>query len=741
MIKNYIKVALRNLIRNLGFSIINILGLAIGIACTVLIFLFVNFELSFDKFHEKSDRIYRIGLEALIGNTEIRQLGTSAPIAAALYDEYPEIEAVCRFLEYGSFTTKYEEKEFIEERVLLIDSTFFKIFSFPLLKGKAETALSSPFQCVLTESLAEKYFGSEDPLNKIITFNDTIDFTVSGIIEDIPDNSHLHFDILLSLYSFDGTYNNPYWDSNMFQTYMLLKENTSYKKLEEKFPEFIDKYIFSERDYSEWASSGNKWEWFLQPLIKIHLTPDLAMGLETNGNITYVYIFSIVAIFILLIACINFMNLSTAKASKRSLEVGIRKIVGSGRRQLRIQFIGESILLSLFALAIGMAIVESILPFYKNFIGQQGLKIHYFDNIYVIPSLLGLALVVGIISGSYPALFLSSLPPLVIIKSRSGAGSKSSKLRNFLVIFQFTISIVLITGALTIYKQVNLLKNEDLGFNKKDVIIVRNIDFIDNINPFKQTLLQHPNILNVSASMQIPGSGVYNVGFTADSLEKGFTLYLHMCDNDFDKVMELEILKGRFFSEDYPTDKAGIVINESALKLLGYENPIGKKLYNDFDDPPGVFPIIGVMKDYHYQSKHQNIRPMALFHYEGFWKWGIFYVTIRYNPDKLTEVLDYVRETWDNFSPQFPHNITFLADDYDSIYQDEEQTNKLFLIFSVLSIFIACLGLLGLSSFMAEQRKKEIGVRKVLGATVGQMIIKLSKDITKWIICANLLAI
>ncbi|MFC2117557.1 ABC transporter permease [Bacteroidota bacterium] len=742
MLKNYIKVALRNLIRNLGFSIINVLGLAIGIACSVIIFLFVNFELSFDRFHEKSDRIYRIGVEALIGNTEIHQLGTPALAAKALYDEYPEIEAVCRFRAGRSYTVKYEEKEFLEQKIFLTDSTFFDMFSFSFFKGNPKTALSSPKQVVMTESCAERYFGNEEALGKIISVNDTLAFTVSGIIEDVPDNSHYHFDILFSIISFEGVYNNPGWTANNFQTYLLLKENSQFKELEKKLPDFIDKYIFSEFDYSTWAESGNKWEWFLQPLRKIHLTSDLSQEFEANGNISYVYIFSIVALFILLIACINFMNLTTAKGTRRAMEVGVRKIVGSTKGQLRFQFLGESILLSLLALIIGMFIVESIMPLYRNFIGQQGLKIHYFDNIYVIPSLLGLALLVGIISGSYPAIYLSSFRPLMIIKSKSGAGSKNSWLRNFLVIFQFSISIALIIGSLIVYKQVNLLKNENLGFNKENILIINNLNTLENkIDPFKQILLQHPGIKNVSTSSGIPGDDISNIGFGAEEVEQSFTLFMHTCDNDFDDVMELEMVKGRFFSDEYPTDTAGIVINESALKLCGYENPIGKH-FNNGAEPRGNFTVIGVVKDYHYQSKHQSIRPMALFNNDGYWNvWGVYYMSVRYDTDKLTEVLDYVKNTWNEISPQFPHNITFLAEDYDNIYQNEEQTNKLLFIFSLLSIFIACLGLLGLASFMAEQRTKEIGVRKVLGASVIQMLLKLSKDFTKWVLVANLIAI
>lgn len=740
MLKNYIKVAFRNLFRNLGFSIINVLGLAIGIACSVLIFLFVSFELSFDRFHENSDRIYRIGVEALIGSTEIHQLGTPALAAKALYDEYPEVEAVCRFHAGQSYTVKYEEKEFLEQKIFLTDSTFFDMFSFRFVKGIPGTALSLPNQVVLTESYAGKYFGTEDPLNKIIFVNDTLTFTVSGIIEDVPDNSHYHFDMLFSIISFEGVYNNPGWTANNFQTYLFLKENSQYKELEKKFPDFISKYIFDQKD-PRWVASGNKWEWFLQPLTDIHLKSDLSQEFEANGNITYVYIFSVVALFILIIACINFMNLTTARGTRRSLEVGIRKIVGSTKRQLTFQFLGESMLLSILAIAIGMVIVESILPLYRNFIGQD-LKISYFDNYYVIPSLLSLALIVGLISGSYPAIYLSSFRPLLIIKSGAGSGSKSSWLRNFLVVFQFSVSIALIIGSLIVYKQVNMLKNEDLGFNKTNVLVVNNLQVLEgNTDPIKETLLQHPDIKHVSVSQGIPGRRLSNIGFGAEEVEQPFTLFIQMADNDFDEVMELEMIKGRFFSDDFPTDTAGIVINESALKLCGFENPIGKG-FNNWSRQRGFFSVIGVIKDYHFQSKHQTIRPMALFHKDGYYsKWGVYYLSLRYNPEKLTEVLDYVKKTWNQISPQYPHDITFLDDDYDNLYQNEGQTNKLLFIFSLLSIFIACLGLLGLASFMAEQRTKEIGIRKVLGASVLQMLYKLSKDFTKWVLFANIVAI
>lgn len=739
MLKNYIKVALRNLGRNLGFSIINIMGLAIGIACSVLIFLFINFELSYDRFHEKSNRIYRIAVEAIIGNTEIHQLGTPALAAKALYDEYPEIEAVCRFQAGRSFNVKYNDKDFLEQNTFLTDSSFFDIFSFRLIKGYPKTSLASPKQVVMTESCAEKYFGNEDPLGKILTVNDSLAFTVTGLIEDVPDNSHFHFDMLFSIISFEGVYNNPRRMANRFYTYLLLKENAQYKELENKFPEFIDKYIFGQNDYSEWTATGNFWEWYLQPINKIHLTSDLSQEFEANGNVSYVYIFSIVAIFILLIACINFMNLTTARGTRRSPEVGVRKIVGSTKRQLSFQFLGESILLSIIALAIGMVIVESILPFYRNFIGQD-LKINYFNNFYVIPSLLGLAIFVGLLSGSYPSLFLASFRPLLIIKSGTDSGSKSSWLRNFLVVFQFSISITLIIGALIVYKQVNMLKNEDLGFNKENVLVLRDLQVLEsNAQTFKNNLLQHPDIKHVSASQGIPGVGLNNILFEAEEVEQRFTLFINMCDEDYDDVIELDLLVGRFFSDFYPTDTAGIIINESAARLCGYTNPLGNK-FNNLTSPRGNFHVIGVMKDYHFQSKHQIIRPMALFHKDGYFNLDANYMSIRYDPEKLSKVLDYVKKTWNEISPQFPHNITFLEEDYKNLYQNEDQTNKLLFIFSILSIIISCLGLLGLTSFMAEQRTKEIGIRKALGASVVQMLLKLSKDLTKWVLFANVLA-
>jgi len=742
MIKNYFRVAIRNLIKNFGFSIINILGLATGIACSVLIFLFVNYELSYDKYNSNADNIYRMGVEAIIGSTEINQLGTPAKLARALYDEYPEVKAVCRFYASNTYNIQYENKKFIEDKVFLVDSSFFEIFTFPLIKGDPKLALSSPGQVVITESTARRYFGEEDPINKLIVVDSSLTLRVSGLIEDVPANSHFHFDMLISIISFEGIYNDPGWTSNNYQTYMLLHDNYPYKDLEAKFPALIDKYMFqtSGRSYDEWAIDGNYWKWYLQPLLSIHLNSDLSQEFEPNGNRSYVNIFLVVAIFILIIACINFMNLSSAKASKRALEVGVRKVVGSGKIQLLKQFLGESILISLIALAIGMAIVESLLPAYRNFIGRE-IFIPYLSNLKIIPSLLGLAILVGLISGSYPAFYLSSFKPILILKSKTGAKTKSAFFRNFLVVFQFTISISLIIGSIIVVKQVDFLQNKNLGFNKENIIIVENAGFLGNkIDPIKQVLLQNPDIYGVSATEGIPGIGISNIGFGAEEVDQPFTLMLTMCDVDYDDVLELEMIQGRFFSDEFPTDTAGIIINESALKLLGYENPIGKKM-NDWAQPRGYFNVIGVVKDFRYESMHQEVRPLGIVHIDGHFRWGPRYIMIKHNSKKMSETLEFVKKTWSDFEPQIPPKYSIFTDTYDDLYRNEDQTKNLLLIFSFLSIFIACLGLLGLASFMAEQRTKEIGIRKVMGATTTQMITILSRDFTKWVLFANVIAI
>jgi putative ABC transport system permease protein len=743
MLKNYLKLTFRNLLKHKVFSLINITGLAIGIACSILIILFVTSELSYDKFHHKAGRIYRLAVRALIGDTKIKQTYSSAITFKMLLQDFPEIEQGVKFYNLRNRIVHTGEKVFYESDVFAVDANFFDVFSFPLVKGSPGTVLSRPNSVVITKKIASKYFGENNAVGKMLKIEfsgnpGTLDFEITGVSENVPGNSHFHYNFLISLVSFPDVINNPGWTANNFISYFVLKEGSSRKELEAKLPEFTRKYMGGDK-FDQWVAKGNYWEYYLQPLTEIHLHSDLSGEIEPNGNAAYVYIFLLVAVFILLIACINFMNLTTAKSAARAKEVGIRKVVGSSRSNLVKQFLGESIITSFIALALAIVIVESLLHTYSNFIGRQ-LEIHYFDNFIIIPSIIGLALIVGLLSGSYPAFFLSAFRPVSVLKGKLKEGIKSSWLRNILVIFQYSISIILIIGTIVVYKQLIFIQNERLGFDKEHVIMVKNPQALGgNIGPFKEKLLQYSSVQNVTISHRVPGKTLNNIGFGAEEVKENFTLNLCCCDPDFKDVMKLEMAQGRFFSRDYPTDSSAVIINEAALKVFGWDQPLNKKLH-DWSNPRNIFHVIGVVKDFHYESMHQKVRPMALLFLKGTYKWPANYISVRVNPGNISQTIQLIENTWEAFSPKLALAYSFLDEDYDRLYKNEQQTHQLFIVFSFLAIFIACLGLLGLASFMAQQRTKEIGIRKALGATVHHITVMLSKDFTKWVLLANLMA-
>ena len=749
MLKNYLKIALRNIIKHKSTSAINIAGLAIGIACSVLILLFVTHELSYDKFHEKADRIYRLAVKASIGDTKINQAYSSSETFRRLLVDFPEIEKGVKFLNLGKTPVILDEETFYESKFYAVDATFYEIFTFPLIQGDPETVLTDPHTMVLSQDTAMKYFETTDVVGRVIKadfgrYGGLVDFKITGVSENVPDNSHFYYDLLVSSSSFPSYINNTGWSSNNFITYLLLEEGTSQVWFDERLKEFNRKHMTSEEqmsdeDYDAWLAQGNFWDYYLQPITQIHLNSDLNGEFEPNGNKTYVYIFSVIGVIILLIACINFMNLSTAKSSLRAKEVGLRKVVGSSRNKLMRQFLSESILLSFIALGLGLIIIQVLLPAYRNLIGRE-LHMHYFDNLIVIPSLLALGLIVGIVSGSYPAFFLSSFKPISVLRGNTGMGKGSSLLRNILVIVQFAISIFLIIGTFVIFQQLKLLQNTKLGFEKEQVLVVRNPGALaNNVVPFKAALRNNTSIVDVSGSNTLPGEGFSNIGFGAEGVEKNFTLNLCVCDYDFLKTLKLELEQGRFFSKEFSTDSHAAILNEKAATLLSWENPIGNKI-NNWSRNRGNFTVIGVIKDYHYESLHKEIRPQVLFLSGGYYKNTESYISVRITTENVNDTINFVGNTWNEFAPGKPFEYSFLDTDYDNLYVNEHQTRTLFSIFSFLAIFIACLGLFGLASFIADRKSKEIGIRKILGASVPRIVRKLNQSFVRWVLIANLIA-
>ncbi len=744
MLVNYFKTALRHLKKNRGFSIINITGLSIGIAVSIVGFLFVGHELSFDRFHQNSDRIVRVTVDALIGNTEIKQLYTPAPIALALYNEYPEVEEVCRIAPAQNVRVTINDQTFRENDVLMVDSTFFQMFSFPLLSGERESVLSQPNSVVLSQKTVDKYFPNEDAIGKLLEYKHYSEdtaylLTITGIMKNFPENSHFHADLLVSITSFEGIYNNAGWFNNFCRTYILLKEHVDYKSLDAKMPGFVDQYLFDGQYEDRMAESSNKWEWNIQPLHDIHLNSDFRGEFKTNGKKEYVYIFLVVSICILLIACINFVNLSTAKSATRGREVGIRKVLGSGKPRLFRQFLGESFIYSIISLVIGLILVGLILKLIDEVFNIH-MVMPYTSNPITIPLLIFGGIVLGVLSGFYPAIVLSNFSPMYAMSDRGMKGKRSPWLRNVLVVFQFGVSVVLIFGTIIMFMQMSLLQNEKLGFEKKNVFVIHNaLSLGTSMQAFKNDLLQQAFVENVSISHRLPGYSFNNLGFGAEGFDETFTLNICACDEDFDDLLKLTMISGRFFSKESGTDSAAAVVNEEACRLLGWEDPIGKKIFDRGSDR-NVYTIIGVVKNLYYESKHHSIQPMAFLHTDNPIGLASAFISVRIREEgDIPLMIKAANKIWDSHSPELTFEYSLLESDYDQLYTNEQQTRILFIAFSILAIFIACLGLIGLSSFMMELKTRETGIRKVFGASATNITLMFTGKFLKWVVLANII--
>ena len=747
MFKNYIKIALRNFLKHKGFSFINIFGLAIGVACCFLIVLYVLDEVSYDQYHEKAEQIYRVGIRGFINNILFHGVVTCSPMAQTLFNEYPEVTAATRLRNFGFPVFRYGDKVFSEEKVFWVDQSFFDVFTVPFIKGDPKTALAQPNTIVLTRSMALKYFGGEDPVGKSLNADKQRDYFVTGVVEDVPRNSHFHYDFLAALVTYEDS-RRPIWVSNNYYTYLVLQEGASPEVFETKLIELVKKYVGPQIQVAagitleQFLASGGEWSYFIQPLTGIHLHSHLDYELEPNGDIAYVYIFSIIAIGILLVACINFVNLATARAANRAREVGIRKTVGSNRGQLIRQFLSETTIMSFFAVLLALIAVQFLLPFFNNITGKE-LAIPYFQNVFTIPFLLGLVLFIGILAGTYPAFFLASFDPVVVLKTEMSGRSKKSNMRNVLVVFQFTVSIVLIVGTVIVSQQLRYIQNRNLGFNKEQIVIVKKTDDIGNQVPaFRQELLKNPNVINATNTNNLIGN---EFGNTAHKLagatgEETHLLWTYRTDPYFVETYQIEMAAGRYYEEGRQADQQNVVINEAAVKELGLTDPVGKQIVAlaPTPDQSRTLTIIGVMKNFHFKSLHHQINPLIVYLYgpEGRGR----YVSARVQSENIRETMAFLENTWRKFASNQAFEYEFFDEHFASLYQSEQRTGQIFFSFSLLAIIIASLGLFGLATFVAEQRTKEIGIRKVLGATEVGIIFLLSKQFTKWVILSNLFA-
>ena len=740
MFKNFLIITLRNFKRHKGYAFINIAGLAIGIACCILIMLYIQYELSFDKYHDKADRIYLLKRHGNFGGKEHTSSSNNALSAGFIKQDFPEVEDTVRIGFMPNPAVLCEEKKFYESRVLYADDSFFEFFTYPMTKGDPKSALQAPFSVVITEEIAKRYFGEKSPMGKFLRFNNQDNFTVTGVIKNVPRNSHLLFDMLCSfqtLYS-KNPKGHAFLDdftSNTFRTYILLKKGIDPSTLEGKFPDFIKKY-----GGRKLKIFGISMEYFLKPLTDIHLHTPLSGGKTGIGKILYIYIFALIAGIILIIACINFTNLATARSAKRAQEVGMRKVLGAQKSELVRQFLFESFFYSFISLPLALGLAEFTLPTMSSIAGYE-LTIDFSKTLWLFPALLGIAVFVGLIAGSYPAFFLAAFQPARVLKGSTKTGAGNSFFRGVLVVMQFSISVSLIIGTIIITRQLDYMKNKNPGFEKEQVIVLpfRDEELRKSLATIKNELKVYSDIVNVSVSSDIPGQyPQYNQklpeGFSRDQSQLMYDLVV---DEDFIPTLGLEIIAGRNFSTEFGADqKASVIINETAAKEFGWENPLGKKI----GGYRGIKTVIGVVRDYHQIPITQEIKPL----YIRFDPDDVYnpyrMLSIRIAPGSVSRAMKYIEKTWNKIYPIHPFDYFFLDESFNDQFKETERIRELISYFAGLAIFIACLGLFGLASFVAEQRTKEIGIRKVLGASTSGIVFMISRELTKMIVLANVVA-
>ena len=712
MINSYLKIAFRNIIRSKGCSLINVAGLAIGMASCLLIMLWVQDELSFDRFHVNTDNICRV----VKGQSAV----TPSPLAAALKDECPEIADATMFEGWREMQMSCGGEGFLQ-KCALAEPSFFDIFTFPFLVGDSSTALSEPFSVVLTKSVAEKFFGAEDPIGKTLNADSRFDLTVTGVIDDIPVNSHIRFDCVIP-FGILAYWRNDFgkWRPNNYITYVKLHDDVSYKEVSRKISDFIPRH-----------DPENSAIIRLQPLKDIHL-----YGFGRDGTITYVYVFSAMALLVLLIACMNFMNLATARSSSRATEISVRKAVGAQRADLIRQFFGESVLMSFFALILATALIELLLPAFRELSGKA-LTLDYFGNWLALPAMIGTALVTGVIAGSYPALFLSGFRPAMIQGSSLHHGSASPVLRRILVVTQFALSVFLIIGASVIRDQLGYLKEADLGYNSEHIVCLRlRPNLAGNLRTVGQELSQHSSVVGITLLSTLPDhveSTTDKVVWEGKAKDEDLSIAVISVDYGFLDVFGAEMANGRYFSPEFATDlKEGYIVNESAVKVMGIESPVGTRF--SLFGREGT--IVGVVKDFHHRSLHYEIEPLVLTILPSW----LDNICIKISSDDVPATMSYLEKTFNECAPGYPFDYSFLDEEIDNLYRAEQRMGTIFDYSTLIAVFLSCLGLFGLASFTAEQRTKEIGIRKVLGASVPAVVALLSKEFISWVALANLIA-
>jgi putative ABC transport system permease protein len=755
MFKNYLITSLRNIKKHKGYTFINVFGLAIGLAACILVLLYTRDELSYDRYNKNADRIHRVAARMNRDGKVMDIIGAGAPMAKALIDGFPEVEDVVRFREEDSISVKVGEKSFREKRVIFSEPSFFNVFTVPLLEGDPKTSLSSPQTMVLSRMTAEKYFGLDEPVGKILRVDDKQDWKVTGVFEDIPRASHFHFDIICSFSTLE-TSKDPMmtmWMSFNFQTYILFRKGASPRDFEAKLPSLINTHMGSEIKQAmgftleEFLTKSNtKMDYYLQPLTDIHLRSNVGIGeFEPNSDIKYITLFSAVSLFILILAVVNFVNLATARSSGRAKEVGLRKVLGSFRRDLVKQFLMESVILSLISLILAVFLVLTFLPLFNRLSGK-GMVISAVTDPLTAAAVVVLTLLVGLLAGAYPAFFLSAFRPSPILRGQLKSGLKGAPLRRILVVLQFAVSAMMILGTIVVFNQLHYIQTKKLGFNKDQVLILRNTNLLrDNAEIVKDEMLRYPQVSKASLSsfLPVPSSTIRTPVAREDEPDprKALPISVFIIDHDYIDTLEMKIAAGRNFSREFPSDSDTVLINQAAVKYFGFDSPLGQRLtIMDIGEGPAAMKnipctVIGVVEDFHYESLRDKIGPLVI--RLGKSRGNLI---LRIKSDAIAGTIDTLKKKWQTLLPAEPFEYSFLDESFNAMYKAELRIGQIFGVFAGLAVFIACLGLFGLAAFSAERRTKEISIHKVFGATIPDIVRMLVREYILLVGAANLIA-
>ena len=753
MFRNYLKIAFRSLRKSKGFTALNVIGLAAGFGVSLLIVLYVTDELSYDRYNVNADRIYRIDEDSYINNTRYDAVTVSKFFGPALVASYPKIQQMVRFRSPGNQLVRKDGNHILEHHFVFADSTIFKVFTLPMIAGDPNTALNNPHSIVIDESAARRYFNSTDVIGRTLEIgSDNKPLKITGVIRDIPEQSQFHFSFIRPIresYTFNSFDDNS-WLSSNYYTYVLAQPGTSREEVQKDVDAVVNLNIgralqeLIHASVADLEKAGNHFRYRVFPLAEVHLHSNKSYELEANSDIQFVYIFSVIAVLILLIACVNFMNLSTARSANRAKEVGIRKVAGSTKGHLIIQFLTESVLLSLLSLVLALGIAVLLLPMFNQLAGKSLHPDALFSGRF-LPILILLVLLVGCLAGCYPAFYLSSFQPIHVLKGKVAAGFKSSWLRSSLVVFQFFISIGLIVSTLVIYRQLHFIRNKEVGFNRDQVLVIHDTWPLgkEGTTNLRKDLLTLAGVTDVTVTGDLPtvgGDQYRQPGWFRDAsldARKAFFMTTLMVDDHYVPTLGMQIVKGRNFDlAQFPTDSTGIVLNEAAVAMLGVKDPLNLIIwYKDHEFPARAFHVVGVVKDFNYNSMHDRIQPLAM-EVSPYWP----SMAVRFRTNDVFSLVRQVESRFHAAKQGLPFSYSFMDNDFDKLYHAEQQTGRIFIAFAVFAILIACLGLFGLVTYAAEQRTKEIGIRKVLGARVTSIVGLLSKDFTILVGIAALIA-